>query len=358
MKIAFVALTDPSPALDGGRIRMTGLISALTLAGHDVNVIFPDSEVTSRRSKNPRHFLRLAPRQGSLRITRKLVREIVDAKPDLILYSISYMACLHRIAGIPAIVDFQNIEGTRYSSIAARSRGIHGVAAHLEAAKARIWEPRVARRVDLVLGVSGDEVRVLSSWRANAILIPHGSDGIDLGPSPDNQTVAYIASGGYAPNDDGGRWLVEEVWPRVIEILPQAKLVIAGKGTASAYHWVTESTVHVLGEVESISAVLLDSALAVGPVRSGAGEQLKVVSALSHGRTMVLTSYSARSCPRSALENVSVTSDPSDFAAAVVSSILDVDSRHRREAQLSAGVRSWADACEPLIKWIGQCEVR
>ena len=341
MNIAFVALESVYPARSGGTVRMAALIRVIENGGHAVTILDPARCGIHPRPRSVGHFLRLGPRQGSLRMRAGMAQAAAEADADVVVASISYLAHYLRTKA-PLIIDFQNIEGRRYQSIAANESGIHKLTARLEALKARWWEPRVARRAAMAIACTEEDAKILRRWGANVLIFPHSAGDVEpVPPSSTRADVLYLASGGYRPNDEAGRWLVEEVWPLVVRRRPNARLRIVGRGTSDAYSWVDDPTVTVVGEVESLREELSRCSLAVGPVRTGAGAQLKVVTTLAHGRTMVVTPHTMQSVPAEAKDFVKVADDPLNFAVEVSVLIGDMTARHELEAGLLTTVDSW-----------------
>jgi hypothetical protein len=352
MKIGFVALERIHPPVTGGRVRMAGIVSALEMAGHTVSVFDPEEYGLHPRVRSPRHFLRIAPRQGAIRVSSAMQKALQDSDLDLIVLSISYLAPFIS-ASVPVVIDFQNIESERFASIARNSRGLHKVSARLESLKARWWEPRAARRADVCLACTPEEADILTAWGAEVRTVPHSADIVEaVSLTGEVPVVLFLGSAGYKPNDDAGRWLVGDIWPRVKRGFPSAELRIVGRGTAEAYDWVDDPTIRVVGEVESVTEELVRSCVTVAPVRSGAGAQLKVVTALAHGRAMVATSYSLRSVPAQIRAAVSVGDDAEVFASKVIELLSDRRLRHERELLLAGAGWGWSTAAQPLVDWV------
>ncbi len=296
-----------------------------------------------------RHFVSPRPRQGNIRILDALTDAVEESDPDVILLSISYLAPMFRTK-TPVVIDFQNIEIDRYASLAALASGLHKGSAILESLKARRWEPRAARDAALCIACTPEEEARLKAWGARTCLVPHSCDPpADFAHSSLDAPVLFLGSGGYAPNDDAAMWLVTTVWPHVLRRHPKAQLRIVGRGTDRSCRSLASDSVTVVGEVESIDDELRSCALTVAPVRRGAGAQLKVVSALAHGRSMVATPYSMRSVPSECRQYVAQASSSEEFADHVVRLLTSLDDRHDAESGLTAVDWGWKAATSSLI---------
>jgi|GEM_PF-3327062 len=331
---------------------MAGIVEALSGAGHDVTVLSPDQFPALARPKSLRHFVGTGPRLGKVRTGAHMSAAIGELAPDVVMASFSYMA--HYLPQhLPMVVDFPNIEGQRSRAIAHDAKGYHRWSAQVEATKASFWEPRVARRALACLACTETDLRTIQAQGANALFVPHGSGTSEpLPPSGTSINVVLLASGGYSPNDKAGRWLIETVWPRVLEQRSDLQLLVVGRGTEQVYRGMSRPGIQVLGEVSSIEEVLSKAAVVVAPVTFGAGAQLKVVTTLALGRTMVVTPYSLQSVPEEVRSCVSVATEPRDFAHSILACIEDTTGRASREESLAARDWSWSSACSPLLEFL------
>jgi len=171
-------------------------------------------------------------------------------------------------------------------------------------------------------------------------------------PSPSDGPVTYVANAAYDPNRQAAHFLVREVWPLVRGRVPAAELCLVGRGMDEVMGWARSVPgVTVIGEVPDVTPLLQAAAVVAAPVASGAGTQLKVVEALSHGRTVVATPYSANSIPAGAEVGCRIAPDAIGFADALVSALGSPDERHRRERQLTSEWEplTWSRAAAPLI---------
>ena len=60
----------------------------------------------------------------------------------------------------------------------------------------------------------------------------------------------------WEPNVEGVRWLLKEVWPKVLEMKADAQLVLAGRNMPEEFKPDSGSNIVVMGEVESAEEFL------------------------------------------------------------------------------------------------------
>lgn len=324
--IVVITNEDVRPITNGGRVRMAAIIDSLS-ARFDVRVIEP----IGQRSSLAQTF-RLAPRRGTTPQHGPI--EVGDAR--VLLYTHSYLEPVGPRRGLSVVVDFPNLEVDRQRSLAAEGALSRRVSAAVEAVKALMWEPRTARRATIAVAVTDADADVLRRWGAkHVVVVPNAAAGADLGPSPANGPVTFLANHAYAPNAAASERLVRDVWPLVLAQRPDARLRVCGRGTDD--------------EVDDITPVFAEASMLLTPVDEGGGTQLKVIEALAHGRVVVATTYSAESAPPGARDACIATVDASDMADAIVRLLDDVDDRHRRERSLAGVIPTWTDVTTPLV---------
>jgi hypothetical protein len=86
---------------------------------------------------------------------------VADHRPRAVLFAGSDLASAAPRIGRPVFVDFPQVQ--------ARS------GAGLESWKAGWWEPVEARRAVAVSAATSDDIALLTSWGATAVLVPEGT---------------------------------------------------------------------------------------------------------------------------------------------------------------------------------------
>jgi glycosyltransferase involved in cell wall biosynthesis len=137
-----------------------------------------------------------------------------------------------------------------------------------------------------------------------------------VSPLTEEPHAIFVASFRYEPNRNALRFLLEEVFPRVWQQLPQARLVLVGGGLDHAS--ATDPRVEALGFVEDLSSAYANARCAVVPLLQGGGTPLKLIEALAHGLPVIATSRAAAGLQVHAGEHCLLADDAASFAAALV----------------------------------------
>ena len=93
---------------------------------------------------------------------------------------------------------------------------------------------------------------------------------------------------GYFANADAAAWFAREAFPLVRARQPEARFLIAGARPSRAVRALGRLPgVTVLGPVGDMAAVLRAARVAVAPLRTGSGQQSKVLEAMACGTPVV-----------------------------------------------------------------------
>jgi polysaccharide biosynthesis protein PslH len=266
---------------------------------------------------------------------RNRVRESIAAlEPDVITVEHDDAAgwVSHLPARPPRVLMTQNVSWKLWQGLAARASALRASAFRLEAARHRAYVREHVTRFDAVVAVSGvdaDELRALGASRLG--VIPNGAACDELSPAPDSPsppTLLFTGSMHHPPNPNGVRWFADEVWPAVIRELPQAKLVIVGRGPQRKVRpLAARQGIEVVGPVPSMAPHFERATAVVVPLLSGSGTRLKILEALASGRAVLSTTVGAEGLELAAGTDLLVEDDPERFARAAVRLLTDAQLR-------------------------------
>jgi glycosyltransferase involved in cell wall biosynthesis len=139
-------------------------------------------------------------------------------------------------------------------------------------------------------------------------------------------------------NSLGAEWLLSEVWPKVVESHPSARLVLAGANPTPSMRAAESESVQVTGSVPDLDPYYRQATCAVAPVFQGGGIRVKVPQAMRYGLPLVGTPLALEG-----LEDLpdgvspAPTEDPCEFAE----NILHVFSHTAEWATPAAKAQQW-----------------
>lgn len=187
--------------------------------------------------------------------------------------------------------------------------------------------------------------------RADVVLAPLTLDPSLYPPAPlDGPPAAgIIGTAAWPPTAEAMRELVDTVWPLVRRRVPEARLIVAGRGTDAL--GLAGPGVEVQGEVESASAFLRGLSVLLFPQRRGSGMKVKVLEAIASGLPVVTTAAGAEGIAPN--DGVIVDEEPAVLADAAVEVLADAAARRERgAAALAAFAAGYAPgpATRPLVE--------
>ena len=171
------------------------------------------------------------------------------------------------------------------------------------------------------------------SPRAEVVHVPLSLDPRYYAPAPLNgpPTVGIIGTAMWEPTARAMRRLAETVWPQIHARAPDARLLVAGRGSGSLGLQGAPG-IDLLGEVESAGAFFQRISALVYPLDRGSGMKVKVLEAIASGVPVVTTPAGAEGIQ--AEGGIVVESD--DHALAAAAAELLTNGRLRQEAGRSA----------------------
>jgi glycosyltransferase involved in cell wall biosynthesis len=191
---------------------------------------------------------------------------------------------------------------------------------HLEAERAERLEAEALRTFDRVYVCSErDRATLTGRGPADVRVVPNvvPVQG-PLPPPPTSGPFGFLFVGtlGYFPNEDGVRWLADEVLPRLRAIAPRPfRVRIVGVGATEAI-WALDALpeIAVVGAVPDVRDAYREAHAVLIPIRAGGGTRIKALEAFSYRRPVVTTTVGIEGIDAAPEEHVLVADTPDAFA--------------------------------------------
>ncbi len=215
----------------------------------------------------------------------------------------------------------------------------------LELKRMQEYEPIIAR-YDRALVCSQTDKEFLQR-RGSGLKLELLRNGVDLDAfsingetESDPYRIIFSGNMSYYPNIDGAKFLVREVFPLVKKSIPQARLYIVGQNPPSQVTSLASADVTVTGFVPDIRSEYLKSAVAVSPIRFGAGTLNKVLEPSALGVPVVSTSIGWGGLGLEKDTEIFVADDAPGLADAIVRLLKDASLRRSIGQRAAQKVRS------------------
>ena len=320
MNVLVVSSRFPWPAYSGDRLRATVWLDALAHA--NVALVAPDvgrgfsPPLHGGGGLKPRPTFRFYPAQRSwTRAARAIVRTITERLPWQSLLAAPYawddaIARARRDFGSfdATVIILSRLhpwigatEGIRIlDAIDSLARNMHERARAASSLTRWLWRAEEKRTADAeramesaydhVLFVSEDETG------SRGIAISNGVKVSPLEPRARRYDFGFWGRLAYFANADAAQWLVDEIWPAIRAIKPDATMVIAGAhASRKLRHAARRAGITFLSPVDDVPSLAREVNVAILPLRFGSGESTKMLEAAEAGCAVVATSRGVRS---------------------------------------------------------------
>lgn len=366
MRILALSSWWPEPADNGIKLRMLHLLRALA-SEHEIHLAvltYDPADVTRRAEIDrlcasatamtaPPMRLRRGDAVASLWNTQPAsvrarwssafddrVRALASSlRPDIVLaFELSMAPYAALIPGVPRVLDDPELIGMASQPAHAPSLR-RKLRSWLTWSKQRAYVRGSLRHFAGCSAVSEAElalVRSLAPVGLMSVLIPNGADiagaAGDWGePEPD--TLIYPGSLTFSANLDSMCFFLQEIFPRVRLVRPNARLRITGRaGDEQIAALPSLDHVEMVGFVPNILAEVARAWCEVVPLRQGSGTRLKVLEALAVGTPVVATSKGIEGLRLMHEQHLLVADDPASFAAETVRLLEQAELRSRLAA--------------------------
>ncbi|MEU4344993.1 glycosyltransferase family 4 protein [Nocardia sp. NPDC023852] len=362
-RVLFVSPEMPWPTVGGLRIRCGMLLRrALDEAKVDLVVVAPDADIARDTAAVPElpglstHIFadESAPGPAPDRASRSATELMRRLATETGGYDVVHLERHFLLPLVPpelrsrsVVVDY-NIE----SQLLAQRAETGDLVSAAEINELRRRELSAWRGAGAVVALSPEDAEEMHH-RDPAVhphLIPNGWDHLPQAPSrpPDEGQLTsprlfFVADYDYPPNRDAFAWLIAEVFPRIRERVPQARLVLAGKNLTPELARLSEECAgaELLGYVDNLPAELDRSDIVLCPLRIGGGVKVKMIEAIRRSCLLVSTTVGGiQGIPEPLRSAVCFADDADTFAGHVIRLCADPQERSRRRAELRAG--QWA----------------
>jgi glycosyltransferase involved in cell wall biosynthesis len=253
------------------------------------------------------------------------------------------------LAHIPFVLDMVDVDSAKWRELAASGSMPMSWIYGREGRTLEAFEADAVRQARATLVVNARERDVLARITpgADVQVVENGIDvDLFLPPASATRAASVIFCGvlDYSPNESGVRWFLEDVWPRVHGLRPDARFVIVGANPTRALKRAAARTpaVDLVGATPAVQPHLWQSAVSIAPLHLARGLQNKVLEALASGLPVVATRAVAEGLPVEARRGIVEADSAEVFVDAVVRLLNQTnDARARLAAAADLTSLSW-----------------
>ena len=160
----------------------------------------------------------------------------------------------------------------------------------------------------------------------NTTVIPNAMRFPERPPvaSSGDPTLFFIGAYGYPPNLDAAEYLINAIFPRVLQKIPEARLLLAGEAIDKLPSRArAPAQVEFAGFVPDLAAVYRRATVVCCPILAGGGTRIKIIEAAAAGKAVVSTTIGAEGLDFADETEILRRDTPDAFADACVALLTD-----------------------------------
>lgn len=361
MKILFLAPRLPFPPDTGAKIRTFNLlknistqnkvtllsfyfeedkksVDAIKTLGIEVILVKGKDKINLRSilSRNPVSI----EKYRSDEMRDKLKELVRGGDFDLVhfdhLHMGQYRDCVN---GLPCVLDEHNVESVILNRCADTQKNrLRKWLFKSQGRKMAIFESRLARRFCRCLTVSETDKKnlaELSGDGTNIEVVPNGVDTEYFSsqyPILNTQyedALVFTGSMDWLPNNDAVIYFCQEILPLVWAKDKTIKFYVVGRTPSDELLRLSgqDTRIVVTGAVSDVRQYIARTKVFVAPLRIGGGTRLKILEAMSMGKTVVSTTVGAEGINYTKGKDIVIKDSPEEFAKALLNLLEDTSMR-------------------------------
>ena len=369
LNILFVSPTVPYPTIDGGRIRVSNLVSNLCqinkvtfltfitspkdeegvkklqdLGIEVIGVRWNYSNTTSNLPVLLSQIIRGKPLTIAKYYSPKMVDELRRLlnmhKFDVIhfemLHTGQYLLTLPSSHLAKTILDQQNIDSLIWQRLFTTERNLlKKLAYYWQYRSFSAFEKKICPEFSKCVCVSEEDRKRLTQIcpDANTDVAPNGVDLDYFIPAEKDEQeskLVFTGSMDWQPNEDAVLFFCEHIFPFIKAKMPDMTFYIVGSNPTDRVLRLNDiEGVTVTGFVDDVRSYIADAAVYVVPLRIGGGTRLKILQAFAMNKAVVSTSVGSEGLDVTNGYNIIVSDDPHQFADSVIQLLKDKQLRRK-----------------------------
>jgi glycosyltransferase involved in cell wall biosynthesis len=350
MRILQIAPQIPYPLDDGGRIGIYGITNYLHQRGNKIdfavyrkhcdynssfnalkNICTPHILNVQTDNNIPKALINLlSPIPYNIaKFIRKEMQEFLvwflkNYEVDIVHVDHAHMGwtidIIKNIKDVPVVLREHNVEMRIMKRFAEHdSNPFLRTYALLQYKKFLKYEPMICGKFDNCIMITREDENEILHYnpKIKTSVIPAGIDP-ELLKFTSKETIPFslfhIGSLKWLPNLDGLNWFLDEVFPKVINKIPNVKLFIYGKGSENLrINSLLKNNIIVRGYVEDIFSEISDKQVAIVPLRVGGGMRIKIIELMALGKSIISTTIGKEGIDVIDNEHILIADNKEDF---------------------------------------------
>ena len=355
MNILILCNKSPFPPNEGGPMAMNSIVTGLIEAGHQVKVMAFNSEKyhvnlkdipaeykrktrielidVDLRINKIKAFKNLFTEESyhvqrfiSKAFAKHLVKVLKEEKFDIVQLEMIYMApyidTIRAHSDAKIVLRTHNVEHQIWERIAKKEILLlkRLYIKHL-ARTLKKYELSVIDKVDGIAAITYTDAAFFRGITATPVIdIPYGIDVDKFIPKYETNkkpSFYHIGSMNWRPNEEAIKWFLSEVWDKINERVPNARIYLAGRNMPKWLEKTKKKGVSVVGEVPDAQEFVKQHDVAVVPLLSGSGIRIKIIESMALGKAVITTLVGAEGIQYTEFEDIIIAENVPKMVEAV-----------------------------------------
>jgi len=253
-----------------------------------------------------------------IRLIQLLSQEEFDIIHLESLFVTPYIPTLRRYSKARIVLRSHNLEHVIQERIAKGERNIlKKPYRKFLARQLKEYEREVLKQVDGVAAITDADAQHMREHGCETpiITVPFGIDPGDYeAPMPPGRPIFFhLGSMDWMPNEEGIRWLLRTVWPRVIKKHPEAKLHLAGNRMPKDMIRARLPGTTVVGRVPDANRYIAQRHVMLVPLFSAGGMRVKIIEGMAMGKCIISTTIGAEGIDHTPGKNILIADTAAAF---------------------------------------------
>lgn len=222
-----------------------------------------------------------------------------------------------------------NIEFRIFQQAADKSKGLKKVILNHEWKQVEKYEKRAVIDSEMIFTVCDEDAAYLSQYNVNIYTMKPTFDILPERKKVISQyALLYIGNLSWQANINGLKWFFDNVWPILLEKVPDITIDIIGGGLKES-PFSDIKGVNYRGYLKDICNIYEDFKVFVVPLFEGSGIRIKILEAFNHNIAVVSTAMACKTIGAQDNREIMIADMPEQFAEHVIT-LLENEEKNNR----------------------------
>ncbi len=352
MKILQLTYRVPFPPTDGGAIGIYNITKGLSENGCEIDLLAINTPKHSQPSNamnglvsnqfdvfvdtsiSPLKLVRnILFKSIPYNVERFISKDVIEKIEELLetnkydfiqvegAFVVYYIDVIKKKTQAPIIVRTHNIEYIIWNRLSINERNPLKKWFYSHLAKRLMkFEAEYYNKADGIAAITPEDKQRLIEMEVNTLtkVIPAGvvlkeTNFIETNIQSEPNTIFSISALDWAPNIEGLKWFLNEVWGKLLDRNPSIKLHVAGKSTPE---WLMNSNypnTQIHGFVDDALLFKKKYQLMLVPLLSGGGMRVKIIEGLATEKCIISTTIGAEGIDYTNKDNIVIADSPDEW---------------------------------------------